>query len=321
MKQGRSEEGVYTILAVPHLGRDRREWVISRALMQGVKLGALGVFVATLLLAVNYHIAALDSIRTEKLRLENQRLSYALAGVQNQLHQSAETLNHLSDDDRKLRIWAEIQDVDSDTRQLGVGGGESASPDWAGKVSDRSAGALRQAYVDLDRLNRQSNFLARSFSQIEAALTRSAVVRDHTPSILPVPTDVDYWISSRYGYRNDPYTGRREFHNGIDIAGHRGTPIYATADGTVQKVERDRLIGYYVALDHGHGMRTVYGHLQGLPDLRVGQRVERGQQIGKMGNSGRSTGPHVHYTVYQGGRTKNPTSFIFNRGTDLTSGH
>ena len=134
--------------------------------MQGVKLGALGVFVATLLLAVNYHIAALDSIRTEKLRLENQRLSYAMAGVQNQLHKSAETLNHLSDDDRKLRIWAEIQDVDSDTRQLGVGGGESASPDWAGKVSDRSAGALRQAYVDLDRLNRQPSPAALSYGII-----------------------------------------------------------------------------------------------------------------------------------------------------------
>ncbi len=218
-----------------------------------------------------------------------------------------------------MRVWAEIQDVDSDTRQLGVGGGESPSPAWAGKVEDRTAEALRSAYVDLDRLNRRSRFLADSFSQIEAALTRNAVVRDHTPSILPIPTHVDHWISSRYGYRNDPYTGRREFHNGIDIAGHRGTPIVATADGLVEKIQRDRRIGFYIALDHGHGMRTIYGHLQSRPDLRVGQRVERGEEIGKMGNSGRSTGPHIHYAVYQGGRTKNPTSFIFNRGIDLAS--
>ena len=287
--------------------------------MRSIKLGAIGVFLATLLLAVNYHIVALNGIHTEKLRLENQRLSHSLANVQDRLHASSTALDHLSDNDRKLRVWAEIQDVDSDTRQLGVGGGESASPAWAGKVEGRTADALRSAFVDLDRLNRRSSFLANSFSQVEAALTRNAVVRDHTPSILPLPINVDHWISSRYGPRTDPYTGRREFHNGIDIAGHRGTPILATADGIVEKVEKDRRIGYYVALDHGHGMRTVYGHLQGPPDLRVGQGVKRGHQIGKMGNSGRSTGPHVHYAVYQGGRTKNPSSFIFNRGTDLAS--
>ena len=312
-------EGVYTILAVPHPAGQRREWVVNKTLLRSVKLGVIGVFLATLLLAMNYHIAALNTIRVEKLRLENQRLSHALSAVQDRLYTSSAALDRLSNDDRKLRVWAEIQDVDPDTRQLGVGGGESASPTWAGKVERQTAAALQSAFVDLDRLNRRSSFLANSFSQIEAALTRNAVVRDHTPSILPVPTHLDYWISSRYGHRNDPYTGRREFYNGIDIAEHRGTPIFATADGTVEKVEKDRRIGHYVALDHGHGMRTVYGHLQDRPDLRVGQRVERGQEIGKMGNSGRSTGPHIHYAVYQGGRAKNPSSFIFNRGTDLAS--
>ena len=96
------------------------------------------------------------------------------------------------------------------------------------------------------------------------------------------------------------------------MAGHRGTDILATADGVIEKVDRDRRIGNYVAIDHGHGFRTVYGHLSQRATVKVGQQVKRGDVIGNLGNSGRSTGPHVHYAVHRNGQHKDPIRYIFN---------
>lgn len=275
--------------------------------------GVICVAALTLFLAVHHHLAALQSIEMEKLRLENQRLRLAVQSIDDRTRTSSADIERLADSERMLRIWAGIPEVGADTRRLGVGGGEDSLPVWAGKVSAEVSDDLRSAFVHHDRLSRQARFLAESFDQIETTLTQNRTVRDHTPSILPIPADAAHWISSRYGYRHDPFNGRREFHNGIDIAGHRGTPILATANGVVEKIEKDRRIGFYIAIDHSHGMRTVYGHLQRRPNLQVGQRVSRGDFIGKMGNSGRSTGPHVHYAVFQNGRTRDPRSFIFNR--------
>lgn len=117
------------------------------------------------------------------------------------------------------------------------------------------------------------------------------------------------YISSYYGFRQDPFTGKRAFHAGIDIVGPYRTPVQATADGVVFRVGYQRGLGRYVKIKHEHGYMTVYGHLYKYVVI-PGQHVEKGQVIGYLGNTGRSTGAHLHYEIRYYGRPINPIKFI-----------
>jgi murein DD-endopeptidase MepM/ murein hydrolase activator NlpD len=127
-----------------------------------------------------------------------------------------------------------------------------------------------------------------------------------TPSIWPTTS---YRVTSNYGYRKDPFTYRTSFHGGIDIAGNYGDPIYAAADGVVLKAGYDRGKGNYVEINHGRGIRTVYMHLSKRSVLS-GEQVSKGDTIGKLGSTGRSTGPHLHYEVLKNGSPINPAPYM-----------
>lgn len=126
------------------------------------------------------------------------------------------------------------------------------------------------------------------------------------PSINPVEA---MRMTSQYGYRTDPFQGRRKNHKGLDIAGPIGTPIYATADGIIGRAQWVSGYGKYVEVEHGNAIQTRYGHLSAM-NVYSGQRVRKGEIIGFMGSTGRSTGSHLHYEVRIAGEPVNPTSFL-----------
>ena len=137
------------------------------------------------------------------------------------------------------------------------------------------------------------------------------------PWILPllVPTDEEvpsYWFSSGFGHRSHPLTGKPQFHNGLDIAAASGTPVIAAADGVIAKMTKDSFFGNMIEIEHqASQMKTLYGHLRKHADgLQVGHEVKRDDIIGYVGNSGRSTGTHLHYGVYAKGRWQNPKNHI-----------
>ncbi|MGQ0732993.1 MAG: M23 family metallopeptidase, partial [Acidobacteriota bacterium] len=143
---------------------------------------------------------------------------------------------------------------------------------------------------------------------IESRLTsvRSDVERRNalaaaTPSIWPAHG----WLSSRVGNRQDPIDGGKDFHQGLDISADRGSPVYATADGTVKQAAREGGYGNLVIVDHGYGLETRYGHLAKYL-VKAGDVVARGDVIGQVGSTGRSTGAHLHYEVRVNGRLLNP---------------
>ena len=136
---------------------------------------------------------------------------------------------------------------------------------------------------------------------------------DYTPSIIPVDSDT-YSFSSGFGWRQDPFTGKREFHSGLDISDSEGTPIIAPANGVVLETGSSKHIGTYLRLDHGRGCTTSYAHLARL-NVKVGDKVKRGQILGLMGNTGRSSGPHVHYRIDVNDRMVNPRPYILNSVT------
>jgi murein DD-endopeptidase MepM/ murein hydrolase activator NlpD len=142
-------------------------------------------------------------------------------------------------------------------------------------------------------------------SVVERNVDRRNALANATPSIWPAHG----WLSSTMGRRADPMTGGADFHSGLDIAGERGQPVYATAAGIVTHAGRQGAYGNLITIDHGFGLETRYGHLSGF-QVEHGDRVKRGDMIGRLGSTGRATGTHLHYEVLANGRLLNPLRLL-----------
>jgi murein DD-endopeptidase MepM/ murein hydrolase activator NlpD len=180
-------------------------------------------------------------------------------------------------------------------------------------LTSSSVGSIVQAksYSILD----QAKSLQKSLQELVGAVREQQQLLNSTPSIMPVAAE-DYWLSSGFGWRRSPFTGLKVFHQGLDISAARGTPIIAPAEGLVIRVGKHRHRGRYLQLDHGRQRITTYAHLSGYK-VRQGQKVKRGQVIAYVGNTGRSTGSHLHYEIEINGRVVNPKHYILNTGNKL----
>ena len=158
---------------------------------------------------------------------------------------------------------------------------------------------------DLDQLSKQSKIQIISFQELDEFFKSQKSLLSATPSIWPARG----WVTSKFGYRKSPFTGLREKHGGWDIAARSGSSIRATADGVVVVSGREYGYGNMLEIDHGYGIMTRYGH-NSKHLAKVGDRVKRGQVIALVGNTGRSTGPHLHYEVLLNGFPINPKNYI-----------
>ncbi len=219
-----------------------------------------------------------------------QRLEKKLAGLQ-------DSLRLLGQQTRTLRALAGLPEQEDPQNLLGTGG--LALP------NDPVQRHIYKTDETLDRLLALTRYELLSLQNVEEALKRQQDHWARIPSIQPA----DGYITSGFGYRKDPFTGRIKFHHGIDIFAPRGTPVVAPARGRVVRIRRERGYGLTLELDHGNGIHTFYAHLQSVK-VRRGQQVERGDTIAFVGNTGRSTGPHLHYEVRVQGRRVNPTRYI-----------
>jgi murein DD-endopeptidase MepM/ murein hydrolase activator NlpD len=166
---------------------------------------------------------------------------------------------------------------------------------------------LREEGLRLDNLVRQVRFQKASYSEVLVNLQDREEELARIPTISPVLTG--YTITSRYGPRRDPFTGRRAQHNGLDFRAVTGTPVVSAADGTVSFVGYNGDFGLTIEIKHGGGIETAFCHLKSA-SVRPGQEVTRGECIGKVGSSGRSTGSHLHYEVRVDDRPVNPKKYI-----------
>lgn len=166
----------------------------------------------------------------------------------------------------------------------------------------------------IDLLERQLYVQSLSFDQLkkEAAVQQDKI--DHVPSVLPINVK-DYTVASGYGYRRDPVYGGSRFHEGLDFAAPQGTPVYATADGVISGADWRGGYGNCIDIDHGYNYVTRYGHLSKVL-VKAGQSVKRGEKIGEVGSTGKSTGPHLHYEVRFKNEAQNPVNYYF---MDITS--
>jgi len=172
-------------------------------------------------------------------------------------------------------------------------------------ISERPQMAIGLLGRRLDELIAEAERREGSIRQLETFLRGQKVRLASTPSIWPARG----WLTSSFGTRIDPYTGKSTMHRGIDIANQEGVPVMAPARGVVTFAGNSGGFGNVIVIDHGYGMRTRFGHLSEIA-ISVGDRVDRGDRIGRIGNTGRSTGPHLHYEVEINGVAENPMNYI-----------
>jgi murein DD-endopeptidase MepM/ murein hydrolase activator NlpD len=245
----------------------------------------------------------LASLRKETKTQRLQILSFTVA-----VNDLKKEMSRLQELDAKLRVITDIGPPEEKNQLLGMGGPEEINLDNPLSLeSRRPEEVLHKMEQNVSRLQAEAAAQELSFQEL------TEVMKDHrslwaaTPSIWPVKG----WLTSGFGNRISPFTGDIAMHNGIDIAAHRDTPIVSSAAGVVSYEGFDSGLGKVVKINHGYEMQTMYGHLSKTA-VKIGQRVKRGDVIGYVGNTGLSTGPHLHYEVFVHDVPVNPMRYILN---------
>ncbi len=216
-------------------------------------------------------------------------------------------------DDRLYRSILSLDPLAPSIREAGTGG----APRNSTLQSITDPGLVEDVSDKLDEVSMKARIQSISFGDIEELAIENRKLLAHKPSIQPISPKDRYWMTSNYGYRIDPFTKRRTVHHGIDLAGPYGLKIHSTGEGVVLTAHYSRHgYGKEVIIDHGFGYRSRYAHLQRI-NVEVGDKVKRGQVIGELGSTGRSTGPHLHYEILFNKKAINPLHCFYENITPL----
>jgi murein DD-endopeptidase MepM/ murein hydrolase activator NlpD len=285
----------FTVIVVPHAKARFRKIQVPIKLARWVLAGASTFVLLFTGVLVHYTRITAEVYELRRLRAENEILTQKTLEYEQNAGKLQAKVAYLHSIVSKLGVMAGLDHALPDATVGGEGGVtsfETVAPSRAVKPSladmDLSVSALTDKSAKLEAFYRDQSLLLSS-----------------TPSIWPVRG----YLSATFGNRLDPFTGRPDFHPGIDISTPIGTKVAAPADGIVLSCAVQGGYGNAIIIDHGYGVVTRYGHLEGF-NVRPGQKVHRGEVIGFVGNTGRSTGPHLHYEVWVRDQAQNPIHFI-----------
>ncbi len=276
----------------------QRALSILRRLFVGMGLGA-GCFIILILI--------FGSPSEKELRIENSRLLAQYNVLSRQLDEALDVMQSIQQrDDNLYRVVLQADPVSDAVRQAGYGGTNRYE-----ELEDMAnADLVINTTSKLDMLNRQLYIQSQSFDEVVELCKNHDEMLQCIPAIQPVSNKNLKQTASGYGMRIDPIYKTPKFHAGMDFSANIGTPVYATGDGVVTKAGWESAYGNIIKIDHGYGYATWYAHLSAYK-VRRGQRVKRGEVIGAVGNTGKSTGPHLHYEVHLKGRVQNPVNYYF----------
>jgi murein DD-endopeptidase MepM/ murein hydrolase activator NlpD len=291
----------FSILFVPERNGKVFETKISPHAVILLFLGFALLLSCSLFLFLDASGRAYEKLKLSRLEKENRYLTAKQEELNSAISDLRAQMAELIEKEKQVRMVFGLPEVDEQIRRLGVGGPMPSEPVKVGLEVER----VNMTEFELEKLLRQARFEKESFEQIYSSLVDKKRILDHTPSVRP---SVGY-LSCGFGMRVDPFTGRRQLHRGVDLAADIGTPVYAAADGVVSSVRRDVGLGKLIQIDHLYGYTTVYAHMSRIA-VKRGQHVKRGQIVGELGNTGYSTGPHLHYEVHYQGSAKNPLRFF-----------
>ncbi len=275
-------------------------------------LGFLAAAIVTGLIIVAFAFRFLDSPKEKILRLQYERSQEDLSSIRGRVRSMEDRLKQLEKRDNEVyRSIFEANPIPDSARAR-----QMEKEQEIRLVSGMDDNELAYSLaVTLNTLNNRISFQEKSYNDIAGMLKNKELLLSCTPAIQPVNNKDLNRIASGFGYRIDPVYKTVKMHEGLDFSAPQGTPIYATANGTI-KLSGNVGNGYgnHVIINHNFGYETLYGHMTRIK-VRAGQKVKRGEVIGWVGSTGKSTGPHLHYEVHKNGRPVDPIYFFYN---DLT---
>jgi len=239
---------------------------------------------------------------------ENNTLRTELASLNSELQEvEIELIDLRNRDDLFYRAILSLEPYPSTIRGAGIGGAERNQH----LRNLREPGMVREVSQRVEKITNTVKIQSTSLENVYKQALHAQEFLACKPSINPISPADPYWLTSTYGYRNDPFTGKRTAHRGIDLAGPVGLDIHCTGAGVVTFAQMNRHgYGKEVVVDHGFGYTSRYAHLHDI-DVKVGQKVKRGEVVGTLGSTGRSTGPHLHYEIRKDKRAVNPFYFFY----------
>ena len=283
----------HTIILIPHAHAKLRKWQVTN-LQIGIALGVFCLLTLTASFFTWLHYSTnANPVEIARLKGENDRLRKTNLIFESSLKKLQGQLVEYEDRTRQLAIVAGVESLESGA-EAGIGGG--------GPTDEAEVGGLSGG---LSNIADRAGQIAGALDAVEAKLAERVRWISSTPAITPVKGI----FTSGFGYRSDPLTHGSGSHQGVDIAAAPGQPVRASADGVVVRAGLIGGLGQAVYIAHGFGLTTRYGHMSRI-DVRPGQRIKRGDVVGRVGNTGRSTGYHLHYEVRVDGDPVNPLAYI-----------
>ena len=275
--------------------------------LSGVVLFVLSSFIFGAI--VLFFLLNTDALNTPKellqaREIENYKLQYEL--LNKKLEQIEEVMVNVADRDNNLyRVYFEASPIPEEQRKMGFGGVNRYRELEGYDNSELIINTTKRIEV----LTKQVVIQSRSLEELESLAKSKEDLLGAMPSIQPIHKNDLKRMASGFGYRTDPFTKKRRFHQGMDFTAPTGTPIYASGDGIVGRVDnRSPGYGKHIRIDHGFGYVSLYAHLSSY-NVKRRQKVKRGDIIGYVGSTGRSVGPHLHYEIFKDGRRVNPLNY------------
>lgn len=288
---------------------------VKRSTKQKV-LNFLTYFIASIILALVYWVvfySFFDSPKEKGLKRQISELKLNYELIQKDFENMEAVLHDLQErDDNIYRTIFETEPIHSSVREAGIGGANN----YQNLEDMENAEIVINVKKNLDKIMKKIYVQSVSYDEVIELAKNKKDMLASIPAIQPISNKDLKRTASGWGYRIHPIYKIRKFHYGMDFTAPTGTEIYATGDGTVSKVRSQRRgYGNKVIIDHGFGYQTLYAHMHKF-NVKVGQKVKRGDIIGKVGNTGLSTAPHLHYEVILNGKRVNPVNYYFE---DLSS--
>lgn len=284
----------FTLIYLPEAGKKVRRMNLSYRLVYallGVLLGLTGVFAYVL---SDYSAMRFDRHQYMQLMAENSSQRRQVRALEGDVDGLRQELALLAETDAQLRGSLLKNSGQAPVETVGIGG-----------VARADTSDMSELQQQINALKLAIELRGEAQDKIHSLLTEEFSQQSSTPQGLPTKG----WLASYFGVRKDPFNGRERMHEGLDIAANTGTAVRATADGVVVRSRIDSSFGKMVMIDHGYGYRTIYAHNSRLL-VKTGTHVKRGDKIALVGNTGRSSGSHLHYEVHLNGVPVNPRKFL-----------
>jgi murein DD-endopeptidase MepM/ murein hydrolase activator NlpD len=289
---------------------EKYEESLVRKILRIISLISAALVFAFIVMYMAY--TYLDSPKEKVLKREISQMQLQYDILNQKEEQINQVLSDLADrDDNIYRVIFEADPIPRSERDAGFGGANR----YTNLEDYDNSDLMIQTTQKLDQLRQQMYIQSKSYDELDKLIKNKKDLLASIPSIQPIANRQLTRIASGFGYRIDPINKEQIFHSGIDFVAPTGTPIHATGDGVIEEVNGGQSgYGNYVMIKHGFGYETLYGHMSRV-NVHVGQKVLRGDVIGFVGSTGRSTGPHCHYEVIKDGHKINPVNFF---SSDLT---